>query len=109
MRNAVNAVPTVPEEPHGAADLRCKEPRRHAGENHQGGDSVEVRAVVPTWPVGDSRALEADLAAEQTQLEAGPSHHPRFQQQIPGAGPGKTVGHGEFRIRLTLDGARLDV
>ena len=58
---------------------------------------------------GDLRTLEADLAPERTQLKAGSSHHPWFQQKIPGAGRGKTVGNREFRIGLALDGARLDV
>jgi hypothetical protein len=58
---------------------------------------------------GDLRALEADFASERTQLKARPDNHPWFQQKILGAGRGKTAGNGEFRIRLTLNGARLDV
>src|SRR6185437_7818723 len=54
-------------------------------------------------------AFQADLAAKRTQLKAGSSHHPRLQQQIPGTTCGKTVCNRKLRIRLSLDGACLDV
>src|SRR5271169_3677924 len=66
-------------------------------------------AAVPTWPVMTLRALAADLAEERPQLKAGPDQHAWFQQQVAGAGRGKTAGNGELRIGLALDGARLDV